>query len=964
MEKDQSRSVGLGSYLRRLQDRVFRQSAAVQLPEVNSSPRGGGEEKGTRGRNCGVATEECYSASDPRRVGGLVPFIILSGSKEGKPLAANHQSEASKQVLHRTATIQDGNLIIDRTLLAEGDVGDVVGHQGCVPPHTHTSVVNEIPRLHVLAAGFRFSLPALRVVYRAEGVYQSLSCGGGASAFEGFCNIRIHRRLADCERIQRSVISRYGSSCVSIAATRLDNQSQEVLSRPFTEDHLLGSSIRLRRRFGFPVVAQDRCSTTASVFLPSRLPLPGQALAPFARHHGKYGGPYRVVQAEDEGDSNTVTAPVQADQFTSFLFRATSEFGPDGLCNTGSSSGHFVVDGSESPPAGETFSGYETSGVFNNGCFSVGLGRDLSVRDDVGSLVITGLSTTHQRSGAVSDKQLDPVLDQTVAGTSGDGIHGQRVGRSVYQPRGRDSLQPHVPDSVSDVAVLSVQRHSSASLLPARKGKRRGGCVIEGSSAKRRVVSKSAVGGPPIPHLRQTSSGSVCQPQKSQASNFLRLEDGGSRLARGCLQSRVGLPTRLRIPSVVTVAEDSIQTRPSNGSPVSASRSLLAEPDLVSTSSAPISGSSVSSTSTRRPPGPGRDSIPQSEQSTSFCLDALNSRRREAGISSDAAGIAANSIRPSTVRTYDARVRKFISWAEGNCCNPVEASLAQVTSFLTSIFRGGLQVSTVRNYRSALSSIHRGFADGSTIGTNVVISQLLTGMFNERPTVRRLRPSWSINEVLEVLSKPPYEPMDKSTLEHLTHKTVFLITAASGRRRSCIHALTTKPHFLRIDTRGARLLPDPSFLAKNQSLSFTPEEIYLPKIGLSSSVREDRLVCPVRALRWYLDRTGHLRTSQQLFIIPRKPYTPAARDTISKWVQRLIQPFAEEGEQVRAHDVRGHAASKAWFRGVSLEDVMKAAAWKTPSTFVASYLVDTVSSEGDFARAVLERPGPSTRPPC
>ena len=479
--------------------------------------------------------------------------------KKGNLWRPNHQSEASKQVLHRSATIQDGNLIIDRTVLAEGDVGDVVGHQGCVPPHTHTSVVNEIPRLHVLAAGFRFSLPALRVVYRAEGVYQSLSCGGGASAFEGVCDIRIHRRLADCERIQRSVISRYGSSCVSIAATRLDNQSQEILSRPFTEDHLLGSSIRLRRRFSYSVDAQDRCSSTASVFLPSRLPLPGQALAPFARHHGKYGGPHRVVQAEDEGDSNTVTAPVQADQFTSFLFRATSEFGPDGLCNTGSSSGHFVVDGSESSPAGEAFSGFETSGVFNNGCFSVGLGRDLSVRDDVGSLVITGLSTTHQRSGAVSDKQLDPVLGQTVAGTSGDGIHGQRVGRSVHQPRGRDSLQPHVPDCVSDVAVLSVQRHSSASLLPARKGKRRGGCVVEGSSAKRRVVSKSAVGGPPVPHLRQTSSGSVCQPQKSQASNFLRLEDGGPRLARGCLQSRVGLPTRLRIPSVVSVAEDSIQ---------------------------------------------------------------------------------------------------------------------------------------------------------------------------------------------------------------------------------------------------------------------------------------------------------------------------------------------------------------------------------------------------------------------
>ena len=195
--------------------------------------------------------------------------------------------------------------------------------------------------------------------------------------------------------------------------------------------------------------------------------------------------------------------------------------------------------------------------------------------------------------------------------------------------------------------------------------------------------------------------------------------------------------------------------------------------------------------------------------------------------------------------------------------------------------------------------------------------------------------------------------MADTTLELLTHKTLFLVAVASARRRSTIHALSVKPGFIRWEPGGVRLIPNPQFLTKTQTESFTPGDIFLPAIDSISTIEEDRRWCPVRALKWYVHKTRNLRTSDKLFILPRRPFSPAAKDTISRWITDLIRPHIRPGETVRAHDVRAHSTSRAWFRGIPLDDIVAAAAWKTPSSFVSCYLTDTLSAEGNFARAAL-----------
>ena len=85
-----------------------------------------------------------------------------------------------------------------------------------------------------------------------------------------------------------------------------------------------------------------------------------------------------------------------------------------------------------------------------------------------------------------------------------------------------------------------------------------------------------------------------------------------------------------------------------------------------------------------------------------------------------------------------------------------------------------------------------------------------------------------------------------------------------GEEKELPPCSNNKAGFLRFDPGGVRLLPDPQFLAKNQSASFTPGEIFVPTMSSGSSISEDRKCCPVRALKWYLDRTKPVRKADRL----------------------------------------------------------------------------------------------------
>ena len=200
--------------------------------------------------------------------------------------------------------------------------------------------------------------------------------------------------------------------------------------------------------------------------------------------------------------------------------------------------------------------------------------------------------------------------------------------------------------------------------------------------------------------------------------------------------------------------------------------------------------------------------------------------------------------------------------------------------------------------------------------------------------------------------------MKDTDLKHLTLKTAFLLALASGKRHSEIHAWVTNKVSNQGQWEKVALFPSSDFISKNQlaregSQSVSPVTIPALTTIVDRQFKEDRTFCPVRALRYYLDRTKDLRGSRSLlFISLKKGHTSDA--TLSSWLKQTILLCYKQADQqaldlvqVKAHDIRAFAASKAFYSRVLVDQIMQACHWKAHNTFTNFYLKDLTWSDND-----------------
>ena len=143
------------------------------------------------------------------------------------------------------------------------------------------------------------------------------------------------------------------------------------------------------------------------------------------------------------------------------------------------------------------------------------------------------------------------------------------------------------------------------------------------------------------------------------------------------------------------------------------------------------------------------------------------------------------------------------------------------------------------------------------ISTNMDIARLIASFYGDKPNSSRPIPKWNLSIVLHRLTQPPFEPQEDAALKFLTWKTVFLLALASGKRHSEIHAWTLDGRLCRGDWEQVQLSPSPSFLNKNQLAKEGLQAIspvVIPALKRNQDPQDmDTLLCPVRALRCYLD---------------------------------------------------------------------------------------------------------------
>ena len=138
-----------------------------------------------------------------------------------------------------------------------------------------------------------------------------------------------------------------------------------------------------------------------------------------------------------------------------------------------------------------------------------------------------------------------------------------------------------------------------------------------------------------------------------------------------------------------------------------------------------------------------------------------------------------------------------------------------------------------------------------------------------------------------------FELLKKASLKHLTFKTVFLLALGSGKHRSEMHAWLNRNMRHQADWSKVSLYPSSSFLSKNQLARDGPDSVapvVIPALSpsLDKSLKEDRSLCPVRALRYYLDKTQELGQNKELvFVSFRKGFSKdISPATLSSWIKQ------------------------------------------------------------------------------
>ena len=484
--------------------------------------------------------------------------------------------------------------------------------------------------------------------------------------------------------------------------------------------------------------------------------------------------------------------------------------------------------------------------------------------------------------------------------------------------------------------------------------------IQAGSDHSNRVVPPSGSVSTNMQSMAPTSNRPICHEIQPQVTSVCLSSTGLPGCSSGCTYSAMGRSGCIRLPTDRHIGQRGGEA---TGLPVQENHSDcpgVAQHALVlgpggHVQSGPSQPAQAAHTTLESDPSQ------KSNKFESLCLAPRATKIKEQGFSETVAARIEAPQRRSTRSVYEAKWTIFTKWCITNQVDLRSPPVKSVADFLMYLFEDKkLQPSTIDGYRSAIAD-----KLGNTtvnISKDENLTRLLESFHRDRPKGRRGIPSWNLSLVLHQLTKAPFEPLREASLKHLTFKTVFLLALGSGKRRSEIHAWQHKNIRHQSDWSKVSLFPSPSFLSKNQLAKEGPGSIapvVIPALAptLDKSLKSDRSLCPVRALCYYLDRTSDLRQHKELVFVSfkkgfDKDISPA---TISSWIKQTVILCYELSDhqahtlhQVKAHDVRAFAASKAFQLEVSLDQILTACHWKSHNTFTQFYLKDVAWADSEL----------------
>ena len=913
----------------------------VQPTAVSNSPALIAEPSGITGHHRTTSGKAGNRKGSQTRVTWVLQPPV-SDSKERRQLQAYHRS-FKFEPFPLQGTIQDGDCPVHSCRCPSSGLRSLTGSVRCLFPCTYPPSFPQVPPFYGWNFGLPIPGPSLRADFGPPGFHADYASGGFIPPFSGYPPSSVPRRLAPVISQSRGTSCTSRTDSLPCFSTGVDHQFQEIRTDSMSDLRLCGYSVSHHGQSHSCSSGQsDVHSDTSARLSSSHISTSSVLSLPF-------GCPERSCRSRSTWSSSYTTPPV-CTPITMETFSPSPFEGHLPVSNVPPSSSLVVPNGDF---LGSTTGSPAPGCLPLHRCQSGGLGgsfgaiRPLYVRPMV-SYRGTG---THQYSRTRSFLQSSSALPQISAGSVCSTVIGQSISSILpAPPRGHSLAHPLRQSEGSSAVVRGTEycAHCTASPRSSQCTSRPTLSSVSSVSSRMDPVPVGPASG--IQQVRPSHSGSVRYALEQPASTLCVTGTRSSRLCDRRHVHGLGINLRVRVSPLHSPSSCSKEDSLVNSVLYHLDSTSVASSVVVQRPTGSASRTSHSSTSISRPSVTTSRSVPSSKSGSSAPprLEVIKRGVRKAKFSNTVASLVARARRQSTSRIYDSKWLIFCRWCRSRKVDPSSPSVQTIADFLVHLFQDlKLAVSTIKGYRAMLSNTLKMVKGAPTPGSDPVISELIRSFELARPISRSLAPKWDLSVVLKALTKGPFEPLGDASLTHLTWKTVFLLTFATAKRRSEIHALSVDSQSLRFNTNGSVSLAfQPGFLAKNQLPSMLPPPMLVPSLSAECGRDDpDRLLCPVRALKFYCKATSTLRGSRTRLFLPVVGSGDISAATISRWIKATIKfayskisPGDLNEFQVRAHELRALSSSWAFFNHAPLEEVLSAAFWRSATTFSSFYL--------------------------
>ena len=860
-------------------------------------------------RNVDIISSETVRNSHVRG-GGRLLLQGIPSSEEERRLPLSDRPFRSQRVVG-SSDFHDGHSQSRKGDGSGGNVGDVSGSQRCLSPHPDSSTVSEIPVFSSRRPQVSLSSTPVWPDVGSVGVH-----GGSETNKEVDGAVRHHPlpisgRLAECARVSSSMRVSHTGIDAPLYATRTPSQRDEVGDRTNTIHSVP------RRKVGSPpqpILSHSRAEASHLIEHRSGDPARGPPVLQSGvatRSTGLSISDSSIrsppsPQSSDKSDSGGSTrSRSQVMDSSTRPARGSSQMVVEGGCNVGGD----VVSSS----------GARSSGFHRRVHKRIGriMRRSNLARKVASSRASYKLAGDEDGTCSPPSRPVSPTtegsadLDRQLH-YGGVSEEGRRYAISGSSP----SLPPH-----PEVGLRPANSHVSAAY-------RRPPECVSGLSVEDRASDSVGVGGSgsdvqvDMRKFSMGSSGSGSFREQSESSSpLLRVAmPGPGSVGDGCSDMLMAAEGNLCLPSDVLDTSIPTSSQTVGRFPVFVSSSVVPT-GQVDTSANVVSGDTSSSNS-----GIKRDvssttlgvSPPISAQPPATSVVPSWGSLRKLGFSERVVDRIINARAASTNKQYKSKWDYFVSWSTSSGRDPLAASLPLLTEFLVHVFNDRkVSVRTLKNYRSAIAFYWRSNVGYELPDQDPVLSDLFRSFKRERPISTRHIVQWDITVVLEFLKSGRFAQWSALTDKELTLKTVFLLALATGKRRSELHALTQDVEWIsQGESRSVVLHPDPAFVSKTQLSSrglgaLRPFSVQAIDSASLSLTEEDKLLCPVRTLLFYLDRVKEFRSPAQKRLIisyQRGLEKDLSSQTISRYIKEAIILAHKESDPSSLNDMNCSSA--------------------------------------------------------